>query len=83
MDKEELLREKKEKRAKYCWVDNRYNNRHIFLFSDSQKDALSELLEKDGSLMDECFQRVCDDDKNGVYSIDEIKKVYYSYCDTD
>jgi len=83
MNKEEILKKKKELGAKFCWVDNRYDNRVIFLYSDNQKSALESILEKDGYLVDDSFKRVCNDDKNGSYSIDDIKKVYYGYNDED
>jgi hypothetical protein len=81
MKKDELIEEKNRLGAKYVFVDNRYNDRHIFLFSDNQKNALQEILDVDGSLVDEIFQRVCNDDKGGTYSINDIKNVYYGYQD--
>lgn len=83
MKKEDILKKKEELGAKHCWVDDRYNNRVIFLYSDNQKETLISLLEKDGCLVDENFQRVCNDDRKGLYTVDEIKDVYYGYNDDE
>jgi predicted GNAT family N-acyltransferase len=81
MTDEELKQEKQKLGAKYCWVDKRYSNnwRHIFLYSENQLTALNRILNTDGSMVDEVFKRVCNDDKSGKYSVEEIIDVYYGY----
>lgn len=83
MTDNELIEEKKKLGAKYCWVDKRYkdNWRHLFLYSDSQKNALFEIMDQNHSLVDNVFQRVCNDDNLGKYTAEEIKNVYNRYLE--
>ncbi len=83
MTNEELKEKKDELGAKYCWVDKRFsdNSRHLFLYSDNQKDALAKLLDLNGSIYDTVFQRVCNDDKEGKYSVEDIENTYNGYLD--
>lgn len=71
--------EKKRLGAKYIWVDTRYTDRCVYLFSKTQLDTLYEIMENDKCLLTKIFQRVCNEDNNGKFTPNEIKAKYYKY----
>lgn len=83
MNKEQALEIKAKAGAKYIFVDYRYDNRYILMYTESQKEALDKIFKMDNCLIDDAFQKVCNSDKAAEYNADEIIDVYYQLIDED
>ena len=67
---------KKELKAKHVFVDYRYDNRMVPLFSDAQKELVEYCMEKDGCMVDDLIKEICTKENKKI-DFESLKSTYY------
>lgn len=67
---------KKRLKAKHVFVDYRYENRMIPLFSEPQRELVEYIMNTDGCMVDDLIKEICTKENKNV-DFESLKSTYY------